>query len=50
MNVPALRDQGRRPERSSDIAAPDKIAPMWKLIPEVDAIIPLARGFASSGC
>ena len=26
------------------IAAPDKIAPMWKLIPEVDAIIPLPEG------
>jgi lipopolysaccharide heptosyltransferase II len=30
-----------RPDVHVTIAAPDKIAPMWKLIPEVDAIIPL---------
>jgi heptosyltransferase II len=33
-----------RPDVHVTIAAPDKIAPMWKLIPEVDAIIPLPNG------
>jgi lipopolysaccharide heptosyltransferase II len=42
MSVPAVRAiKGGRPDVHVTIAAPDKIAPMWKLIPEVDAIIPL---------
>jgi lipopolysaccharide heptosyltransferase II len=42
MSVPAVRAiKGGRPDVHLTIAAPDKIAPMWKLIPEVDAIIPL---------
>jgi lipopolysaccharide heptosyltransferase II len=42
MSVPAVRAiKGGRPDVHVTIAAPDKIAPMWKLIPEMDAIIPL---------
>ena len=42
ISVPAVRAiKGGRPDVHVTIAAPDKIAPMWKLIPEVDAIIPL---------
>jgi lipopolysaccharide heptosyltransferase II len=42
MSVPAVRAiKNGRPDVHVTIAAPDKIAPMWKLIPEVDATIPL---------
>ena len=42
MSVPAVRAiKNGRPDADVTIAAPEKIAPMWKLIPEVDAIIPL---------
>jgi heptosyltransferase-2 len=42
MSVPAVRAiKNGRPDVHVAIAAPDKIAPMWSLIPEVDAIIPL---------
>ena len=45
MSVPAVRAIKRgRPDVHVTIAAPDKIAAMWKLIPEVDAIIPLPEG------
>ena len=45
MSVPAVRAiKDGRPDIHVTIAAPDKIAPMWKLIPEVDAIIPLPEG------
>ena len=45
MSVPAVRAiKNGRPDVHLTIAAPDKIAPMWKLIPEVDAIIPLPEG------
>ena len=45
MSVPAVRAiKGGRPDIHVTITAPDKIAPMWKLIPEVDAIIPLPEG------
>jgi lipopolysaccharide heptosyltransferase II len=45
MSVPAVRAIKRgRPDAHITIAAPAKIAPMWKLIPEVDAIIPLPDG------
>jgi heptosyltransferase II len=45
MSVPAVRAiKNGRPDVHVTIAAPDKIAPMWKLIPEVDAIIPLPNG------
>ena len=45
MSVPAVRAiKSGRPDVHVTIAAPDKIAPMWKLIPEVDAIIPLPDG------
>jgi lipopolysaccharide heptosyltransferase II len=39
--VRAIKDG--RPDVHVTIAAPEKIAPMWKLIPEVDAIIPLSE-------
>src|SRR5882724_780325 len=42
MSVAAVRAIKRgRPDAHLTIATPAKIAPMWKLIPEVDAIIPL---------
>jgi len=45
MSVPAVRAiKGGRPDVHVTIAAPHKIAPMWRLIPEVDAIIPLPEG------
>jgi lipopolysaccharide heptosyltransferase II len=45
MSVPAVRAiKNGRPDIHVTIAAPEKIAPMWKLIPEVDAIIPLSEG------
>jgi lipopolysaccharide heptosyltransferase II len=45
MSVPAVRAiKGGRPDIHVTIAAPEKVAAMWKLIPEVDAIIPLPEG------
>jgi len=45
MSVPAVRAiKHGRPDVHVTITAPDKIAAMWKLIPEVDAIIPLPNG------
>ena len=42
MSVPAVRAvKAGRPDARVTIAAPEKIAPIWKLVPEVDAIIPL---------
>ena len=42
MSVPAVRAiKNGRPDVHVTIAAPEKITAMWKLIPEVDAIIPL---------
>src|SRR2546430_6641248 len=42
MSVPAVREiKHGRPDAHVTIATTEKIAPMWKLIPEVDAIIPL---------
>jgi heptosyltransferase II len=42
MSVPAVRAiKNGRPDAHVTIAAPMRIAPMWKLIPEVDAILPL---------
>jgi lipopolysaccharide heptosyltransferase II len=42
MSVPAVRAiKNGRPDAQVAIAAPAKIAPMWKLVPEVDAIISL---------
>lgn len=42
MSVPAVRAiKNGRPDVHITIAAPEKIAAMWKLIPEVDAIIAL---------
>jgi lipopolysaccharide heptosyltransferase II len=44
MSVPAVRAiKNGRPDVHVTIAAPYKIAPMWKLISEVDAIIPLSE-------
>jgi len=43
MSVPAVRAiKAGRPDAQVTIAAPEKIAPIWKLVPEVDAIIPLS--------
>src|SRR5213080_4783603 len=45
MSVPAVRAiKGGRPDAHLTVAVPRKLAPMWKLIPEVDAIIPLPNG------
>src|SRR4051812_14237671 len=45
MSVPAVRAiKNGRPDVHVTIAAPAKVAAMWKLIPEVDAIIPLPEG------
>ena len=45
MSVPAVRAiKNGRPDAQVTIAARAKIAPMWRLIPEVDAIIPLPNG------
>jgi len=42
MSVPAVRAiKNGRPDTRVTVAAPVNIAPMWKLVPEVDAIIPL---------
>jgi len=42
MSVPAVRAiKNGRPDVHVTIAAPEKITAMWKLIPEVDAIVPL---------
>jgi heptosyltransferase-2 len=42
MSVPAVRAiKAGRPDARVTIAAPEKIASVWKLVPEVDAIIPL---------
>src|SRR5882762_1777239 len=43
MSVPAVRAiKAGRPDARVTIVAPEKIAPIWKLVPEVDAIIPLS--------
>ena len=45
MSVPAVRAiKHGRPDGHVTVAVPEKIAAMWKLIPEVDAIIPLPEG------
>jgi lipopolysaccharide heptosyltransferase II len=45
MSVPAVRAiKNGRPDAQVTVAAPANIAPMWKLIPEVDAIISLPNG------
>ena len=45
MSVPAVRAiKHGRPDAHVTIAAPAKIAAMWNLIPEVDAIVPLPNG------
>src|SRR4029453_391409 len=42
MSVPAVRAiKNGRPDAQVTIAAPEKIAPIWKIVPEVDAIVPL---------
>jgi lipopolysaccharide heptosyltransferase II len=45
MSVPAVRAiKNGRPDAKITIAAPEKIAAMWKLIPEADTIVPLPKG------
>jgi lipopolysaccharide heptosyltransferase II len=42
MSVPTVRAiKNGRPDAHVTLAAPEKIAAIWKLVPEVDAIIPL---------
>jgi lipopolysaccharide heptosyltransferase II len=42
MSVPAVRAiKNGRPDAQVTIAALEKIAPIWKIVPEVDAIVPL---------
>ncbi len=42
MAVPAVRAiKAGRPDAHITIAAPEKIAPVWKLIPEVDEVLPI---------
>ena len=49
MSVPAVRAiKNGRPDLHLTIAAPEKIAALWKLVPEVDAIVALPRGSLSS--
>jgi heptosyltransferase II len=49
MSVPAVRAiKNGRPDAQVTVAAPEKIAPMWKLAPEVDAIIPLPGNWLPS--
>ena len=50
MSVPAVRAiKAGRPDTRVTIAAPENIAPVWKLVSEVDAIIPLPRRRLVSG-
>jgi lipopolysaccharide heptosyltransferase II len=50
MSVPAVRAiKNGRPDVHVTIAAPDKIAAMWKLIADVDAIVPLPNGSLFEG-
>src|SRR5881275_1171982 len=45
MSVPTVRAiKNGRPDAQVTVAAQAKIAPMWNLVPEVDAIIPLPNG------
>jgi len=45
MSVPTVRAiKNGRPDTHVTVAAPARNAPMWKLVPEVDAIIPLPSG------
>jgi lipopolysaccharide heptosyltransferase II len=45
MSAPAIRAiKNGRPDAQVTIVAPARIALMWKLVPEVDAIIPLPNG------
>ena len=49
MSVPAVRAiKNGRPDLHLTIAAPEKIAALWKLVPEVDAIVALPEGSLSS--
>src|SRR5438552_5234013 len=44
MSVPAVRAiKNGRPDAQVTIATPSNIAPMWKLVPEVEAIMPLPK-------
>ncbi len=45
MSVPAVRAiKAARPDARVTIATPEKFAPLWKLVSQVDEIIPLSRG------
>jgi heptosyltransferase II len=43
--VPAVRAiKAGRPDAHITIAAPEKIAPVWKLVPDIDEVLPLKPG------
>jgi len=43
MSVPAVRAiKNGRPDAHVTVLTPEKLAPMWKLIPELDQVLPLA--------
>lgn len=42
MSIPAVRAiKSGRPDAHVTVAAPEKIAPVWKLVPEVDEVLPI---------
>ncbi len=45
ISIPAVRAiKAGRPDARVTIAAPEKLAAVWKLVPEVDEVIPLTNG------
>lgn len=45
ISIPAVRAiKAGRPDTHITIVAPEKLAAIWKLVPEVDEVIPLANG------
>jgi heptosyltransferase-2 len=45
ITVPAVRAiKAGRPDAHITIAAPEKIAPVWKLVPDIDEVLPLKPG------
>ena len=45
ISIPAVRAiKAGRPDAHVTIAAPEKLAAVWKLVPEVDEIVPLTNG------
>lgn len=45
ISAPAVRAiKASRPDAHVTIAAPEKIAPVWKLVPDIDEVLPLKTG------